>query len=207
MIEIKLNKMWILLLIWFCFSIVTSLITVVFVQAYNLEMALRSFFTTMLILNLPVWLFAFIWHLVFVWHFVEHVRANRWKTFTFFALFVNYLAGFTVLSVWRNDVIAYSILLVNSLMAAIVLNDISATIVLLGIGLIASALTSILVLLSPLLLYGAPIEQINWGIVIHTKDTFIRLILIFPVCILVGLAGSFVAEWSFRRNNAKASSI
>ncbi len=185
------------LLIWLCFSSVTSLLVVVLIQPNIFAESLRIFASIWVLLNLPAWA------AVFVWHLLKQAHANLLNTFVLCALLVNYVTAFVVWSAWKNHYAAYFILIVTSVLAAMVLNDISKTIVFGGLSVIVSALSSAILMLLPLLVYGAPVEQVNVGLVIYVGDTLWKLVIVLPLCMLAGLVVSFLHDWISNRQNAE----
>jgi hypothetical protein len=192
------------LLIWLLFSGLTSVITVVYLAPNSLQSAVYVLFTAMLVLNSPVWA------VVFVWHLIERARSTPWRALLFLTLFFNFLAGFTVLSIWRSfegALVGYLIILVNSIIAAFVFDDLFPTIVLTGIGTIASSIASVFILMLPALLFGGPSEQIYYGALIYVQDTFYKLIIVLPLSMLAGLIGNFFADWVLRTFGTKGAAI
>jgi hypothetical protein len=158
----------------------------------------------MFILNPPVWA------VVLAWHLIERARSTPWRALQFLALFFNFLAGFTVLSIWRSfegALVGYLIILANSIIAAFVFDDLFRTITLTGLGTITSSIASVFILMLPALLFGGPSEQIYYGALIYVQDTFYKLIIVLPLSMLAGLIGSFFADWAFRTFGAKGAAI
>ncbi len=171
----------------------TSVLVVVFSSAYVLDLAYRLFFSTFFILNLPVWL------LVFVWRLAERARVDRWRILVVAALVINYLSGLGVLYVWGHGMAGYFILIVSSFLAGIVLRDLSDTVVYIGVCSIFAAVTSVFMMLSPLLIYGAPPEQINVSVLFYGREILVQLMIFGPTCLFGGIVGCLTADWLFRR--------
>ena len=204
MIGIGLDAKWKVLLVWLLFSGLTSALTIVYVAPSSMQPAVYLFVTAMLRLNSPVWA------AVFVWHLVERARSTPSRALLFLVLFFNFLAGFTVLSIWRSfegALVGYLIILANSFLAAFVFNDLFPTIVLTGVGTITSSIGSVFVLMLPTLIFGGPAEQVYYGALIYVQDTFYKLIILLPLSMLAGLIGSMLADWTLRTFRKKSAAI
>lgn len=193
MVKFELSVKQKALLIWLCFSVVTALFVVGFSSVYALDSVLRLFFTAFFILNLPMWLF------MLAWYVTERAHLERWKIFLSVALVVNYLCGLGVLHVWRYGLAGYFIFIASSFLAGIVFNNLSDTIVYVGVNAVLASVAAIFMMLSPLLIYGAPVEQINIGILLYGKEILVQLMIFGPLCIFSGIVGCFIADWIFRR--------
>lgn len=116
------------------------------------------------------------------------------NVFSIIALSINYLLAFTMLTIWKNANIAYTIAAVASLFASVILKDVERTFLTIFGTYIVSAIASILAFVSPPLIYGSPRVQVEVGLLVGIREIAFASFIVFPLCISVGMLGNYISS-------------